>query len=160
LPPPVSAGAFLLMPTLHLMCGLPCAGKTTLAKRLETEHNALRLTPDEWHIALFGPEPDDERHTQIEGVMWTVAARVLQMGQDVILDFGFWSREERDDFRARAAALGADCRVHYLPATLQILQARAIERNARLPDHTFEVGPEELADWFYRFEAPTDDELG
>ena len=148
------------MPTLHLMCGLPCAGKTTLAKRLETEHNALRLTPDEWHIALFGPEPDDERHTQIEGVMWTVAARVLQLGQDVILDFGFWSREERYDFRARAAALGADCRVHYLPATLQTLQQRAVRRNAQLPDHTFEVGPEELADWFSRFEAPTDDELG
>jgi predicted kinase len=142
------------------MCGLPCAGKTTLAKQLEIEHHALRLTPDEWQIALFGPEPDDERHTQIEAVMWTVAARVLQLGQDVILDFGFWSHEERDDFRTRAAALGADCRVHYLSATLPTLQARAEQRNAQLPDHTFEVGPEELADWFCRFEAPADDELG
>lgn len=142
------------------MCGLPCAGKTTLAKQLEIEHHALRLTPDEWQIALFGPEPDDERHTQIEAVMWTVAARVLQLGQDVILDFGFWSHEERDDFRTRAAALGADCRVHYLSATLPTLQARAEQRNAQFPDHTFKVGPEELADWFCRFEAPADDELG
>ncbi len=31
--------------TLHLMVGLPCAGKTTLACRLEVEHSALRLTP-------------------------------------------------------------------------------------------------------------------
>ncbi|HST88133.1 MAG TPA: AAA family ATPase, partial [Ktedonobacterales bacterium] len=32
------------------MVGLPCSGKTTLAKELEREHCALRLTVDEWHI--------------------------------------------------------------------------------------------------------------
>ena len=26
------------MPVLHLMCGLPCTGKTTLALQLEAEH--------------------------------------------------------------------------------------------------------------------------
>jgi ABC-type molybdenum transport system ATPase subunit/photorepair protein PhrA len=31
-------------------CGLPGAGKTTLDKRLATEHHALRLTPDAWMI--------------------------------------------------------------------------------------------------------------
>ena len=38
------------MATLHLMVGLPCSGKTTLAKQLEQERSALRLTPDEWQI--------------------------------------------------------------------------------------------------------------
>ena len=36
--------------TLHLMVGLPCSGKTTLAKQLEQERSALRLTPDEWQV--------------------------------------------------------------------------------------------------------------
>jgi predicted kinase len=35
------------MVTLHLMVGLPCSGKTTLARTLEHERSALRLTPDE-----------------------------------------------------------------------------------------------------------------
>jgi predicted kinase len=40
--------------TLHLVVGLPCSGKTKLARHLEQEVSALRLTPDEWHMRLFG----------------------------------------------------------------------------------------------------------
>lgn len=42
------------MATLRLIVGLPCSGKTTLARQLETEYAALRLTTDEWHIRLLG----------------------------------------------------------------------------------------------------------
>ena len=67
------------MATLHLMVGLPCSGKTTLAKKLEQERSALRLTPDEWQIALFGQdaeEPEhDARHSLIEAMLWKIASR-------------------------------------------------------------------------------------
>ena len=36
---------------LMLTCGLPGAGKTTLATELSAERGALRLTQDEWLIA-------------------------------------------------------------------------------------------------------------
>ncbi|RZT80955.1 AAA domain-containing protein [Micromonospora violae] len=39
-------------PTLFLTVGLPCTGKTTAARRIEAEHNALRLTKDEWVKAV------------------------------------------------------------------------------------------------------------
>ena len=81
------------MATLHMMVGLPGSGKTTEAKKLEKELGALRLTPDEWQYFLFGHdinEPEhDERHTKIEEVMWEIAVKVLKLGCDVILDFGF-----------------------------------------------------------------------
>jgi predicted kinase len=35
------------------MVGLPASGKTTQAKEIERECNALRLTPNEWMIPLF-----------------------------------------------------------------------------------------------------------
>src|SRR5215207_4876224 len=84
------------MATLHLMVGLPCSGKTTLARQLETKYSALRLTADEWHIRLFGydfwdniTESDEakhaSRHDAVESLMWDVAARVLLLGVDVIL---------------------------------------------------------------------------
>lgn len=44
---------------LMLTCGLPGAGKTSLARRLAADHPALRLTTDEWQIAL-GADPWDE----------------------------------------------------------------------------------------------------
>jgi len=66
------------MTTLHLMVGLPCSGKTTLAKHLEAELGALRLTPDDWHRFLYGQDathPEhDERHEKIEILQWNVAA--------------------------------------------------------------------------------------
>lgn len=40
--------------TLFLMVGLPGSGKTTRAKELERETGAIRFTPDEWHLFLFG----------------------------------------------------------------------------------------------------------
>ena len=41
------------MATLFLICGLPGAGKTTLARQLEATHAALRLCPDEWIAPLL-----------------------------------------------------------------------------------------------------------
>ena len=46
------------MATLHLICGLPGSGKTTLAKQLETSEGAVRFCPDEW-IAEILLDPDD-----------------------------------------------------------------------------------------------------
>jgi predicted kinase len=98
------------MATLHLMVGLPCSGKTTLAQKLEHELAALRLTLDEWHIRLFGQdaeEPEhDARHSLIEAILWNIASRALELGTNVILDYGFWAREEREDYRLRAKQLG------------------------------------------------------
>ena len=39
-------------PRLSLVCGLPGAGKTTLARALERRLRAVRLCADEWMAAL------------------------------------------------------------------------------------------------------------
>ena len=38
--------------TLVVVCGLPGAGKTTVARRMERERAGVRLAPDEWMEAL------------------------------------------------------------------------------------------------------------
>ena len=79
--------------TLFLLVGLPGAGKTTLARRLETEHAALRLTPDEWMLPLFGAAEVGTKRWLLESeLLWSVAARVLTLGLSVILDYGCWAR--------------------------------------------------------------------
>ena len=45
-------------------------------------------------------------------MLWNIASRALELGTNVILDFGFWAREEREDYRLRAKRLGA--RVKYI----------------------------------------------
>lgn len=149
--------------TLHLMVGLPCSGKTTLAQKLEKKYSALRLTPDEWHIRLFGHDMNDKdhdaRHDLVESLLWDVAARVLILGLDVILDFGFWGRSERDDFRSRASELGADFKIHFLDANEKLLLERLAARNAHLPQGTFRLSEINLKEYMQLFEPPSQEEL-
>lgn len=41
------------MPTVNLFYGLAGSGKTTEARRLQEDHQALRFTLDEWMIRLY-----------------------------------------------------------------------------------------------------------
>jgi predicted kinase len=88
------------MPTAHLVFGFLGSGKTTLAKRLELQHNAIRFTPDEWMVRLFGEAPPVEtfqgRAASILDIMQPIWIRCLSLGLNVVLDYGFWSRNERD----------------------------------------------------------------
>jgi predicted kinase len=145
------------------MVGLPCSGKTTLAKQIEQERSALRLTPDEWQIGLFGqdanqPEHDD-RHTFIEGMLWQVASRALELGTNVILDYGFWAREEREDFRLRAKRLGAASEVHFCDVPAAELLRRLAVRNSQPSQVSFHISEESMKAWIALFQRPTADEL-
>lgn len=142
------------------MVGLPGAGKTTLAKQLERTLPALRLTPDEWQIPLFGQDflqdeaAHNQRHDLIEGLLWNIAARALELGVNVILDFGFWARVERDDYRLRAARLGAACKVHFVAVDEAELVVRITRRNAQNNANTYAIPPEKIKEWFAFFNRP------
>lgn len=145
------------------MCGLPCSGKTTLAKQIERERSALRLTPDEWITRLFGAdlsvEALDAARDPVEEMLWELAARLLALGVDVILDFGFWSRVERNEFRSRAARLGARSELHYLVVPEETLLMRLANRNAQQPPGTFQIDETRLRGWSQLFEPPAGEEL-
>lgn len=151
------------MATLHLMVGLPCSGKTTLAKKLEHKRSALRLTPDEWQVALFGQdakEPEhDARHSLIEAMLWDIASRALELGTNVILDFGFWAREEREDYRLRAKRLGASSEVHFLDVSEEELLRRLEVRNSQPPQGSFHISEESMKPWIKFFQKPAPEEL-
>ena len=151
------------MATLHIMVGLPCAGKTTLAKRIEAENACLRLTPDEWIERLFGIDVHipilDAVRAPMETLLWNVAEKVLAMGGDVGLDFGFWARSERYAVRERAARLGARCIMHCPVVPQEELLRRLGERNAQLPAGCFHIEEERVRHWATLFERPDEDEV-
>lgn len=151
------------MANLHLMVGLPCSGKTTLAQKLERELPALRLNLDEWHIRLFGQDAEDPehdaRHRQIEALLWNIASRALELGTNVILDYGLWAREEREDYRLRAKRLGAGSEIHCLDVPQDELLRRLKKRNSQPSQESFLIPLEAMTPWIAFFQKPALDEL-
>jgi predicted kinase len=151
------------MATLYLICGLPGSGKTTLAREIEASRPALRLCPDDWIATLLADPMDtaelDRLRQPVETIQWELARRALTLGVDVVLEFGFWSREERSYFRSQAEALGARVELRYLEVSRAELWARLSRRNANLPQGTFAVSEAQLDLWSSWFQAPTPDEF-
>ncbi|NYJ07928.1 AAA family ATPase [Petropleomorpha daqingensis] len=146
-------------PTLFLTVGLPSTGKTTAARRIEVEQQALRLTKDEWVKALYGDENPPSAQDVIEGRLVEIGLRALELGIDVVLDYGLWSRDERSALRQAAADRGARVELHYFELGPAEQRRRLDRRQAEAPHTTWPMSDEELAAWAARFEIPTSGEL-
>ncbi|WP_307820269.1 ATP-binding protein [Streptomyces sp. MC1] len=135
------------MTTLFLTVGLPGAGKTTRARQLAEEHNALRLTPDEWMLPLFGdPQPAGKRDV-LEGRLLWLGLEALKLGTNVVLDFGCWSRDERSAIRWLVTSAGASCQLVYVPVDHETQRARIAHRQSITPDQTFVMSETDLLQW-------------
>lgn len=141
-------------PRLLLMCGLPGAGKTTLAKRLEAALPAVRLCPDEWMTDLGIDLFDLRARTRLETVFWQHARDLLRLGQSVVLESGFWLRSDRDEKRLGARALGAAVELHYLDVPFDELCRRLEARTGGVT-----ITREMLEEYAPLFQAPTAEEI-
>jgi predicted kinase len=99
---------------MFVLVGLPAAGKTSRARELASEWSALRLTPDEWMIPLFGQQQPEGKRNILEGRLIWLALSALRIGVNVVLDFGLWGKDERSALRALAASVGATSEMVYL----------------------------------------------
>jgi len=146
-------------PTLFLTVGLPGTGKTTAARRIEVEHGALRLTKDEWMKALYGHENPASASDVIEGKLIQIGMRALELGINVIVDYGLWSRNERSALRQAAADIGATVVMSYFELTPAEQRTRLDRRLAEAPHETWPISEQEIAEWASNFDVPTSAEL-
>ena len=144
---------------LILICGLPGSGKTTLAKRLAPEVPAVRFSPDEWKHDLGIDYYDEVSRVRLEQRLWHLGQELLALGQSVILENGFWAREERDELRLVARRLGVAVELHYLEAPVEELWRRLETRNGQALPGTAPIKREDLERWASQFEPPDATEL-
>jgi hypothetical protein len=148
-------------PLAFLLHGYLGVGKTTLARRLEAEHAAIRFTHDKWMRALYGSDPPEaffaEYAGRVSGLIEATWTRCLELGLNVVLDFGFWSRSERDRTRALVAGLGGECRLYRLTCPDEIARRRIEDRNEDL-DASLLIAPATYDALKARFEPLGPDE--
>jgi predicted kinase len=140
---------------LIVICGLPGAGKTTYARRLEAELGAIRFCPDEWMQALGISLWDEKFRAALEALQWQLGQQLLPYGLTIIIEWGTWGRSERDTLRLRARELGARVELHYLTAPLDELFARLQQRRMEEPPIT----RDQLLQYANIFQAPTTEEM-
>lgn len=121
--------------------GFVGSGKTTLARSLEASLPALRFTHDEWMSRLHGDDPPADRfpelYRRVSGQIEELWPRCVRLGIDVVLDLNFWSRRERDETRAMAAAIGAESRLYQLVCSDEVAWRRVERRNLDLQGSLF-----------------------
>src|SRR3954451_11516028 len=146
-------------PRLFLTVGLPCTGKTTAARRIEVEQQALRLTKDDWVKALYGDENPRSAQDVNEGRLIQIGLRALELGTNVVLDYGLWGRDERSALRQAAADRGAVVEMRYFEGNPAEQRRRLDQRQAEAPHATWPMSEEELAEWAANIDVPTPGEL-
>ena len=153
------------MAKVILICGKICSGKSTYAEQLRVLNNAVLLSTDEITLALFGQHCGDKHDDYVErtqNYLFYKSLELVEVEINVILDWGFWMKEERDYAREFYNSRNIPCEFHYINISDETWKARLKKRNsAILAKETNAYFIEDnLAEKFASiFEEPSEDEI-
>lgn len=105
------------MPKVYMTCGKICSGKSTYAQTLRERYKAVILSVDEITLALFGQgagEKHDDYVAAAEAYLFRKSVEIIEIGISVVLDWGFWTKAERDAARQFYGTRGIQNEFHYL----------------------------------------------
>lgn len=144
---------------LVVITGLPGSGKTTLATALADSMPACRMCPDDWMMAAGIDLWDAPARARIETFQLELSLDLLRSGQHVVIEWGVWTRSERDALRDAARSVGAGVELRHVTADTDELWRRIVNRDLEGRWGSRPITRAELDEWSRVYEAPTDDEL-
>ncbi len=116
-----------------LICGKICSGKSTYAMQLRGKHKAVLLSTDEIMLAVFGQyvgDKHDEYVEKIQNYLFEKSVEIIRTGINVILDWGFWQKDEREFAKKFYHSQNIECEFHYIDISDKTWQARLSKRNS------------------------------
>ena len=147
------------MATIHLMHGFIGFGKTTVAKQIERDLHLVRLTHDEIMRERYGRNPQDfdTKYKIVDDYIRKETERLIKQGQDVVLDYGFWSKSKRKEYYEFAKNLTPNVFFHLLCTDIETAQKRCVERSSR-DDGALLITAETFNELLKHYEPWADDE--
>ena len=147
---------------IECLCGMICSGKSTLARRLAREENAVILSTDEF--TRLWPDPlssdrFDEFSRAVNALLLRKAVEIARAGANVVLDWGFWSRQNRREVSETLRGAGIPFRWWYLDTPPEQIRRNAEKRNAAGGADVYFVDEGLLQKCLSRFEPPLPDEV-
>jgi predicted kinase len=108
---------------------------------------------------LYGHENPPSAQDVIEGRLIQIGLRALELGNNVVIDYGLWRRDERSALRQAAADLGAMVEMCYFELTPTEQRSRLDQRRTQASHTTWDMSDEELVEWAGKIDIPTPREL-
>ena len=137
------------------MCGPAGSGKSTVARQYERQGMArLSFDQEAWSRGITTMPLSHDVHREIEHVLRARLLDLVRAGSDVVLDFSFWSRAARDEYRELLRPFGVVPETVYLATDRATVLRRIGDRAARDGDD-FKLSTELAASYFDHFEVPT-----
>ena len=153
------------MAKVILICGKICSGKSTYAEQLRVQNHAVLLSTDEITLALFGQHCGDKHDEYVErtqNYLFDKSLELVEVGINVILDWGFWMKEERDYARAFYNSRNIECEFHYINISDKTWKARLKKRNNAIIDgetNAYYIDDNLAIKFASIFEVPSEDEI-
>lgn len=153
------------MAKVILICGRLCSGKSTYADQLKAQKNAVLLSVDEMILAIIGHhcgDTHDEYVKRSKGYLFNKSLELIEAGVNVILDWGFWTKEERNNARKFYSDRNKECEIHYIDIDEEKWETLINKRNRSvLAKETsgYYVDDKLLNRFGSIFEKPTIDEI-
>ena len=123
------------MAKVYLICGKICSGKSYYAKKLKDSLNAVILSTDEATFDLIGNEQGEFYNVfaaKVNLYLRKKAAEIVRAKTDVILDWGFWAKENRKEISAYFAQNGVPYEWHYIDISDEVWAQNIKERNQKI----------------------------
>lgn len=120
------------MPKVIALCGKVCSGKTFYANKIKEEKNAVILSTDEVTFYLTDNEQGeryDDFAKRVNEYLMKKAIDIVRAGANVILDWGFWSKEERINLTNYYKKYNIPVEWHYVDVTQEKWQDLIKKRN-------------------------------
>jgi hypothetical protein len=117
----------------------------------------LSFDQEAWSRGITAMPLPDDVHRDIEATLRARLVDLVRSGSDVVLDFSFWSRRIRDDYREFLRPFGVVPETVYL-ATDRATALERIRARAAGDGDDFQLAADLAAAYFDHFEVPTTDE--
>lgn len=147
-------------PILYVLCGLPFAGKSTLARalaaRLGIPSVAIDAINTERGLGLDLAPIATEQWTATYEEAFRRVADALRAGTSAIFDAGSFTCTQRDDLRTLASSCGAAARLIHVRVSPDVATARW--RRNRLNGERYDVRDDYFALALDHFEPPAPEE--
>jgi len=124
---------------LIFLCGKMGAGKSTLAKKVSIERNAVLVCEDEWLESIYPKKirslDDYVKYSNLlKPQMKRLMQSILITGVDVVMDFPANTLSQRNWFRQIFSEINAPHNLFYLDVPNEVCLKQIAKRNVEQPE--------------------------